>query len=232
MVSMTPPRPWMCRESRPVKASLVLTSIVSRVSRSKRPRVSTSKLRDWPDGIGPPGTVNTVATPRTSGRASSGGALLASSAMAATPWLAIEPTLHTSARCEWTTTSGGDSGWDPAGVRFSTGDVPPLRPVVVVGGGGGGHGHQAGEEENGQSEQDAFHWPLLQELGFGHDPNGGGSASVSSPSHGSSMAGGRSSPSPKIRGRRSYASTNMYPGRRLYAVTGANRGRRRWGVLT
>jgi hypothetical protein len=49
---------------------------------------------------------------------------LASSAIAATGWLAIPPTLHTSAFVECTTKSGGESGWEPGapgpgGVRFS-----------------------------------------------------------------------------------------------------------------
>src|ERR671919_294956 len=137
MVSMTAPLPWTRSESRPVNASLVLTSMVSSVSRSKRPRVSISKLRTWPGGMGPPGTVKTVSTPGTWGRAASSGALLASSAMAATPWLAMAPTLQTSARCEWTATSGGDRGWDPAGVRFSTVTcqrrVPPSRGAAPAG---------------------------------------------------------------------------------------------------
>jgi hypothetical protein len=108
-----------------VKASFVLTSIVTTLRRLNRPLVSTVNVRDWPDGIGPPAPVNTLLTPGRVGSADSSTALFASSAMAATPWLAISPTLQTSALPEWTTKSGGDSGCEPGapgpgGVRFET----------------------------------------------------------------------------------------------------------------
>src|SRR6266508_1747093 len=87
--------------------------MVSTDSRSNRPLLRTVKVRDPPEGIGPPAPVNTARTPGTWGRADSSTRLSASSAIAATPWLAIAPTLQTSARLECTTSSGGDSGWEP-----------------------------------------------------------------------------------------------------------------------
>src|ERR687891_695392 len=136
--------PWPRRrnESSPVKASFVFTSIVTMLSRLNLSVVSTVNEREVPDGIGPPAPVNTSRTPRSWASADSAGALFASSAMAATGWLAIPPTLHTSAFFEWTTKSGGESGCEPgtpgpAGVRFSivTRQVlvsPPPAPAPAV----------------------------------------------------------------------------------------------------
>jgi hypothetical protein len=111
----------------------VLTSIVTTESRLNRPDVSTVNDRVVPEGIGPPAPVKTVLTPGTAGSADSSTALFASSAIAATPWLAISPTLHTSACPEWTTKSGGESGCEPGapgpgGVRF----VIVTRQVFVT----------------------------------------------------------------------------------------------------
>src|SRR5688572_11288199 len=97
--------------------------MVRTLSRLNFPLVSTVYVRLVPDGIGPPAPVATLFTPSTCGSADSSTLLSASSAIAATPWLAISPTLHTSARLEWTTKSGGESGCDPGapgpgGVRF------------------------------------------------------------------------------------------------------------------
>src|SRR5688572_23347244 len=97
--------------------------MVRTLSRLNFPLVSTVYVRLVPDGIGPPAPVATLFTPSTCGSADSSTLLSASSAIAATPWLAISPTLHTSARLECTTKSGGESGCapgvpGPGGVRF------------------------------------------------------------------------------------------------------------------
>src|SRR5919106_903242 len=93
------------------------------VSRLNLPLVWIVNGGAVPDGIGPPAPVKTVRTPASFPRADSAGALFASSAMAATGWLAMPPTLQTSTAFEWTTNSGGDSGCEPGapgpdGVRF------------------------------------------------------------------------------------------------------------------
>src|SRR5687768_13493938 len=92
--------------------------------RLKLSEVSIMNERVVRDGIGPPAPEKTVFTPPRAGSADSSTALFASSATAATPWLASSPTLQTSARLEWTTKSGGERGCEPGapgpgGVRFA-----------------------------------------------------------------------------------------------------------------
>src|SRR3989442_388032 len=93
--------------------------MVSTLRRSNLPLVWTVYVRVAPGGIGPPAPVWTLNTPRKPVRADSAGALFASSAIAATGCVAIVPTLQTSTLFEWTTSSGGESGCEPAGVRFA-----------------------------------------------------------------------------------------------------------------
>src|SRR6266511_3301044 len=112
--------------------------MVSTDNRSNRPLVWTVKARDCTEGIEPPAPVNTRRTPGSLGRADSSTRLSASSAIAATPWLAIAPTLQMSARLECTTNSGGDSGWEPGapgpgGVRLVTVMVQVVLPSADAG---------------------------------------------------------------------------------------------------
>src|SRR6266508_3790292 len=112
--------------------------MVTTDSRSKRPLVRTMKVRDWPDGMGPPAPVNTVRTPGSCGRADSRTLLSASSAIAATPWLASSPTRQTWALLLWRTNSGGDSGWEPGapgpgGVRLVTVTFQVVLPPADAG---------------------------------------------------------------------------------------------------
>src|SRR5262245_1207357 len=94
--------------------------MVRRVTRSNWPEVSTEYVLDAPGGIAPPAPMKTSFTPGSCANADSAGPLFASSAIAATGCDATSPTLQRSAWFEWTTMSGGESGCEPAGVRFVT----------------------------------------------------------------------------------------------------------------